>query len=166
MAHFAFEQQLSEAVSSLGYIFFPVIFKICYSPPYLTICPVGAGAHGFLHQCELHHPTPVSETKPLQAKYIRSWPQQVNLNFSHSWSKDLPRSRSACRVGEALVPPASSRTNCKSKSPARRSKTPTRGSVGGMSRWWLKCGHLGWAPWVNFSNQDWFRNNWTLSSDT
>ena len=51
-----------------------------------------------------------------------------------SYFKDLSRSRSACRVGESLVPPATSRTNCKSKSPARRSKTPTRGSVGGMSR--------------------------------
>ena len=78
MAHFAFEQQLSEAVSSLGYIFFPGIFKIGIFP-YLTICLVGAGAHGFLNQCKLHHPTPVSETKPLQAKRIWGWPQQVDL---------------------------------------------------------------------------------------
>ena len=67
MAHFAFEQQLSEAVGGFGFI--SLVIEICSEisfPPFLNLYQ-NAGANGFFHQCELHNPTPVSQTKHLQA---------------------------------------------------------------------------------------------------
>ena len=73
MAHFAFEQQLSEAVGGLGYISLP------FQNSFLELSCIHAGSYGFLHQCELHNRTPVSQTKYLQAQCIWSWTQQVHL---------------------------------------------------------------------------------------
>jgi len=90
MAHFAFEQQLSEAVRM---------------------------------------DSSISVSSTIGRQSLK--PNISRLNVSGA---GLNRSRSACRVGESLVAPTTTRTNCKSKSPARRAKTPTRGSVGSMSR--------------------------------
>lgn len=42
----------------------------------------------------------------------------------------LNRSRSACRLSPTNLLPPANKSNCRSKSPSRRSKTPTRGTVG------------------------------------